>query len=48
MVMDAAGGGGYGDPRERQAVERDVREGKLSRESALRDYDAEITASGKS
>jgi N-methylhydantoinase B/oxoprolinase/acetone carboxylase alpha subunit len=42
VVMDAAGGGGYGDPheREREAVERDVREGKVSSESALRDYGA--------
>jgi N-methylhydantoinase B len=44
VVMDAAGGGGYGDPRERdrEAVERDVREGKVSREGARRDYGAEI------
>ncbi len=40
VVMDAAGGGGYGDPRERdpEALARDVREGKVSRESAQRDY----------
>jgi N-methylhydantoinase B len=40
VVMDAAGGGGYGDPRERERelVERDVREGKVSGESAQRDY----------
>jgi N-methylhydantoinase B len=40
VVMDAAGGGGYGDPRERdsEALARDVREGKVSPESALRDY----------
>ena len=40
VVMDAAGGGGYGDPRERdrEALERDVREGKASPESARRDY----------
>jgi N-methylhydantoinase B len=40
VVMDAAGGGGYGDPRERdsEALARDVREGKVSPESARRDY----------
>jgi len=32
VVMDAAGGGGYGDPRSRSraALERDLREGKVS------------------
>ena len=41
VVMDAAGGGGYGNPRERerQALDRDLREGKVSPESARRDYD---------
>ncbi len=45
VVMDAAGGGGYGDPkkREREAIIRDVRDGKVSRESALKDYGVEIT-----
>ncbi|HXX83185.1 MAG TPA: hydantoinase B/oxoprolinase family protein [Casimicrobiaceae bacterium] len=40
VVMDAAGGGGYGDPRERdaQALARDVSEGKVSAERALIDY----------
>jgi N-methylhydantoinase B len=40
VVMDAAGGGGYGDPRERdsEALARDLREGKVSPERALRDY----------
>jgi len=40
VVMDAAGGGGYGDPRERnsEALARDVREGKVSPASASRDY----------
>jgi len=44
VVMDAAGGGGYGDPkkREREAIIRDVRDGKVSRESALKDYGVEI------
>lgn len=40
VVMDSAGGGGYGEPRERDAgsLERDVREGKVSRARAARDY----------
>jgi N-methylhydantoinase B len=40
VVMDAAGGGGYGDPRERdaEAVARDVADGKVSPASAGRDY----------
>lgn len=42
VLMDAAGGGGYGDPKERdpEALARDLREGKVSRESAERDYGA--------
>ena len=44
VIMDTAGGGGYGDPRERdrELLLRDVRDGKVSRESALRDYGVEI------
>jgi N-methylhydantoinase B len=44
VIMDAAGGGGYGDPRERdrESLLRDVRDGKVSRESALRDYGVEL------
>ena len=40
VVMDAAGGGGYGDPRERdrEALARDLREGKVSPGSPRRDY----------
>lgn len=40
VVMDAAGGGGYGDPRERdrEALARDLREGKVSPANASRDY----------
>jgi N-methylhydantoinase B len=40
VVMDAAGGGGYGEPRERdpEALARDLREGKVSAASAERDY----------
>ncbi|HLF01101.1 MAG TPA: hydantoinase B/oxoprolinase family protein [Anaerolineales bacterium] len=45
VTMDAAGGGGYGDPRARarEAILRDVRDGKVSRESAMRDYGVEAT-----
>jgi N-methylhydantoinase B len=40
VTMDAAGGGGFGDPRERDrnALARDLREGKVSGASAERDY----------
>jgi N-methylhydantoinase B len=45
VIMDAAGGGGYGDPKERDRAQliRDVRDGKVTRESAKRDYGVEIT-----
>ena len=38
--MDAAGGGGYGDPLERdpELVENDVADGYVSLESARADY----------
>jgi N-methylhydantoinase B len=40
VVMDAAGGGGYGDPRERdrEMVTEDVRQGYVTVEGAARDY----------
>jgi N-methylhydantoinase B len=40
VVMDAAGGGGYGNPseRDREALARDVAEGRVSPESAAQDY----------
>jgi N-methylhydantoinase B len=40
-----AGGGGYGDPRERdpQAVAEDVRDGKVSAEAAREHYGWEAT-----
>ncbi len=43
VVMDAAGGGGYGPPAERdpEALRRDVEEGYVSRERAGEDYGAE-------
>ncbi|HLG52731.1 MAG TPA: hydantoinase B/oxoprolinase family protein [Steroidobacteraceae bacterium] len=47
LVMDAAGGGGFGDPGERDPglLARDLREGKVSAESARRDYG--VTKSSK-
>ncbi|MFC1610792.1 hydantoinase B/oxoprolinase family protein [Myxococcota bacterium] len=40
VIMDAAGGGGYGDPlaREVELVQQDVAEGHVSRECAEQDY----------
>ena len=40
ISMRLPGAGGYGDPRKRprEAVEADLRDDKISRESALRDY----------
>jgi N-methylhydantoinase B len=44
VIMDAAGGGGYGDPLERETelVERDVQEGYVSIEGAKNDYGVAI------
>lgn len=44
--IELPGGGGYGDPRERERerVLADVREGRVSPEGALRDYGVSITA----
>jgi N-methylhydantoinase B len=44
VTMDAAGGGGYGDPleREMELVESDVIEGYVSIESSREDYGVEI------
>ncbi len=50
VVMDAAGGGGYGDPLERELeiVEQDVTDGYVSIESAREDYGVAISPeSGK-
>jgi N-methylhydantoinase B len=40
VVMDCAGGGGYGDPggRDRALLEGDLREGKVTPQGAERDY----------
>jgi len=40
MVAETPGGGGWGDPRDRdrEAVVRDVRDGVISVEAAARDY----------
>jgi N-methylhydantoinase B len=42
LTLYQAGGGGYGDPRRRPAekIRRDLAEGFISREAALRDYGA--------
>ena len=49
FIVEAGGGGGYGDPllRPRSAVRDDLRRGYISRESALRDYgmtESDLTA----
>ena len=48
VVMDAAGGGGYGDPLEREPelVLRDVVDGYVSPEAARHDYGVVLTAAG--
>ncbi len=40
FLLQSAGGGGYGDPRQRDrtAVDRDLAEGYITREAAVRDY----------
>ena len=45
VTLDAAGGGGYGVPaeRDRQALLRDVEDGKVSPESAHKDYGADLS-----
>jgi N-methylhydantoinase B len=47
VTMDAAGGGGYGDPLEREVarVEADVREGYVSLDAAEKDYGVVIDMS---
>jgi N-methylhydantoinase B len=44
LVMRYSGGGGYGDPRQRDpdAVRRDVAAGYVSREAAKRDYGVDV------
>ncbi|MFQ5418922.1 MAG: hydantoinase B/oxoprolinase family protein, partial [Anaerolineae bacterium] len=48
VTMDAAGGGGYGRPseRDREAVLRDVRDGKVSVEAAREAYGVEVAEAG--
>jgi N-methylhydantoinase B len=43
-IMSSGGGGGFGDPRERDpaALKRDVRQGYVSAEAALKDYGVRI------
>ncbi|HEU5464839.1 MAG TPA: hydantoinase B/oxoprolinase family protein, partial [Candidatus Binatia bacterium] len=47
--MSTGGGGGYGDPRKRpiEVVERDVRRGFVSSESARDDYGVVFGSNGK-
>jgi len=47
--MATAGGGGYGDPRERpvELVQRDVLRGFVSHDSARADYGVVFDADGK-
>jgi N-methylhydantoinase B len=42
FLLQSAGGGGYGDPREREraVLSRDIAEGYVTRTSAAKDYDA--------
>ena len=49
VVMQSAGGGGYGDPLERdpERVREDVLAGYVSRERALRGYGVVLAANGK-
>ena len=41
LIVETAGGGGYGDPRRRSAerVAADIRNGKVSHETARASYD---------
>lgn len=50
MVIEASAGGGWGNPHDRdpRAVLRDVRDGLVTRKSALEIYGVEISADGKS
>ncbi|RME28040.1 MAG: hydantoinase B/oxoprolinase family protein, partial [Deltaproteobacteria bacterium] len=49
VLMEAAGGGGFGNPLEREPelVAKDVREGYVSEEAARREYGVELTAGGE-
>ena len=50
LVIEASAGGGWGHPhlRDPDAVLRDVRDGVVSRQSALQTYGVEISADGRS
>lgn len=50
FVLETSGGGGLGDPRSRypDAVEQDVLDGRVSRQSALIDYGRDISGSDPS
>ena len=42
FLLQSAGGGGYGDPRERDrdALQRDIAEGYVTKDAAAKDYGA--------
>jgi len=50
MIAETPGGGGWGDPfnRDAELVLRDVRDGVVSRQAARRDYGVVITTNGQS
>jgi N-methylhydantoinase B len=47
--LELPGGGGFGDPRERdpELVAADVADGLISRDQAARDYGVALTAEGR-
>jgi N-methylhydantoinase B len=49
MVLQTGGGGGFGDPRDRdpELVARDVGYGYVTREGAMRDYGVVMTKEGR-
>jgi N-methylhydantoinase B len=49
MVLQSGGGGGFGDPfdRDPELVARDVGDGYVTRDGAARDYGVVVTAEGR-
>ena len=49
VIVETGGGGGYGDPRERdvEAIARDVQRGYVTADAARRDYGVTIDAKGR-
>ena len=50
MRVETAGGGGFGDPaqRDREDLQRDVRDDKISAEGARKLYGVSLTSSARS